>query len=122
VDRDMARIGYDDPTETTQLVPSVMLPLARLVERSWRTGRLGDAELDIASTCRALAALSPAGPVRCKPMEGHAFYCLYPEAYAEAARRSRLPPSTMVIGIRSIGMGLAAMVAAALGGDGFVTL
>ena len=53
--------------------------------------------------------------VTCKQAEGFAFYALYPEAYALAARRSGLGPNTLVIGLRSIGTGLAAMVAAALG-------
>lgn len=46
--------------------------------------------------------------------EGFAFYALYPEAYADAARRLKLNGPPRVIGIRSIGTTLAAIVAAAL--------
>ena len=47
--------------------------------------------------------------------EGYAFYAVYPEAYLEAARRLSLTAVPRVIGIRSIGTSLAAIVAAALG-------
>jgi hypothetical protein len=47
--------------------------------------------------------------------EGFAFYAVYPEAYVEAARRLRLVGLPCVIGIRSIGTTLGAVVAAALG-------
>ena len=46
--------------------------------------------------------------------EGFAFYAVYPEAYAEAARRLTLAGIPRVIGIRSIGTSLAAIVAEAL--------
>jgi len=46
--------------------------------------------------------------------EGFAFYAVYPEAYADAARRLQLNGRPRVIGIRSIGTTLAAVVAAAL--------
>ncbi len=49
--------------------------------------------------------------------EGYAFYGLYPEAYVDAARcfiAERAPRSVCVIGIRSIGASLSAVVAGAL--------
>lgn len=49
--------------------------------------------------------------------EGFAFYGLFPQTYAEAARRfhrEQRPESVTVIGIRSIGTTLSAVVAAAL--------
>ena len=50
-----------------------------------------------------------------KEPEGYAFYAVYPEMYAMAARA--LPPSAkrLVIGIRSIGTSLGAAVARACG-------
>lgn len=54
--------------------------------------------------------------------EGYAFYSLYPEAYAEAARRVRLLGEPRVIGIRSIGASLGAIVAAAVGANEFLTV
>ena len=62
-----------------------------------------------------LERLAGSGTVRFRQPEGYAFYAVYPESYAEAACGSGLPASTVVIGIRSIGTGLAAMVSAALG-------
>ncbi len=49
--------------------------------------------------------------------EGFAFYAVYPEAYIEAARKLRLERQPRVIGIRSIGTTLGAIVAAALGAE-----
>jgi hypothetical protein len=54
--------------------------------------------------------------IEARRAEGYAFYALYPEAYLAAARRA--PPGPRhVIGIRSIGIGLAALVAAATRAD-----
>ncbi len=56
--------------------------------------------------------------------EGFAFYGLYPEAYLEAARRFAhecSPREVCVIGIRSIGAALSAVVAGALQQAGCVT-
>ena len=52
--------------------------------------------------------------IECKRAEGYAFYALYPELYLAAARATRRQ-STRVIGIRSIGVGLAALVAVGTG-------
>lgn len=61
-------------------------------------------------------------PVTIKLPEGFAFYGLYPEAYAEAAlrwRRDHAEARTCgVVGVRSIGTTLSAVVAAALRGAG----
>ena len=46
--------------------------------------------------------------------EGFAFYAVYPDAYVEAARKLRLVGEPRVIGIRSIGTTVGAVVAAAL--------
>jgi hypothetical protein len=54
--------------------------------------------------------------------EGYAFYALRPEAYGLAARRLQLTGPPRVIGLRSIGTGLACMVAAALGAPPPLTL
>ncbi|HEY0780538.1 MAG TPA: hypothetical protein VGD56_21455, partial [Gemmatirosa sp.] len=53
--------------------------------------------------------------------EGYAYYGLYPETYAAAARQfaARVgPPRALVVGIRGIGAGLAAVVADTLGRRG----
>lgn len=54
--------------------------------------------------------------------EGYAFYALYPEAYLDAARRLTLRAPPRVIGIRSIGTSLGAIVAAALDAPAPVTV
>src|SRR5207253_11092270 len=54
--------------------------------------------------------------------EGYAFYALYPEAYSAAASALDGVGPIKVVGIRSIGTGLAAMVAARLGGELPVTV
>lgn len=54
--------------------------------------------------------------------EGYAFYTLYPEAYAAAARQFGPAPDALVIGLRSIGASLAPVVAAQLGASHFHTL
>lgn len=60
--------------------------------------------------------------IRVRLPEGHAFYGLYPEAYALAARQLRLTGPVKVIGLRSIGTGLAAIVATTLCAPPPVTL
>ncbi|GGC78604.1 hypothetical protein GCM10010994_40980 [Chelatococcus reniformis] len=64
------------------------------------------------SAMRQLAAMPLPGAVACRRQEGFAFYAVYPEAYVAAARRLGECPGA-VIGIRSIGIGLAAIVSAA---------
>jgi hypothetical protein len=60
--------------------------------------------------------------VELREPEGFAFYALYPEAYADAARRLRLEGRPRVIGVRSIGTSLGAVVAAALDAPAPVTV
>jgi hypothetical protein len=54
--------------------------------------------------------------------EGFAFYAVYPEGYVAAARRLRLTGPPRVIGIRSIGTTLGAIVAATLGAPPAITV
>ncbi len=101
--------GCDGWTPPATMLATVVQQLASAVDTSWT------------SDFRAIAPL-PAIPRRLvlpdrlmlRQPEGYAYYALYPEAYAEAARRLVLTGPPRVIGIRSIGTGLAAMVAAAL--------
>ena len=89
-------------------------------------GQSGFARLDPPpeAELRALAAAPLADAVRTKRAEGFALYSLYPESYLEAAAAVSLPagPPIRVIGIRSIGAPLAALVAVALGAPPPVTL
>jgi hypothetical protein len=104
--------GRDRPDMVPAATMDALMSLAASVVASWHSG----------FSSSALPALVPswAGPrreLRARATEGYSFYALYPESYAEAALRSGLPPQTRVIGIRSIGTGLSAIVAAALGAE-----
>ncbi|MGA0604795.1 hypothetical protein ACO2Q0_02240 [Phenylobacterium sp. VNQ135] len=63
----------------------------------------------------------PSGLIVKEP-EGYAFYAVHPEAYAAAARQVAWPSPPLVIGLRSIGLGLAAAVAEAAGAQAMVSL
>ncbi len=76
---------------------------------------------------RDIGALPPPPEMRLEEVElrlpeGFAFYAVYPEAYVSAARRLRLSGPPRVIGIRSIGTTLGAVVAAALGAPPALTV
>lgn len=109
-DASFAAARIDRRTPAAETVAEVVLDLARAVCRSWDSGfrRIG-----------GLPRLQPSPEWPCevelRVPEGFAFYALYPEAFAEAARRLQLGGSARVIGIRSIGTSLGAIVAAALG-------
>jgi len=65
----------------------------------------------------ALRSLDLPEQVSIRTSEGYAYYSLFPETYAESARRfvrETAPQRVCVIGIRSIGTSLSAIVAAAL--------
>jgi len=106
--------GVDGPDPASEAAMALTSALARAVLASWRSGFA--VAPDLAPACALLNAL-PALPlpptVTTKVGEGYAFYALYPEAHAEAAAALGPEPTT-VVGLRSIGTSLAAMVAAAL--------
>ena len=110
--------GQDGRTPAQDAAMGFLLDLAGLVRLSWDSGFRRIAPL------RAAAALRGArlpDRIRVKRPEGYTFYTLYPEAYREAAR-GLAPERLRVVGLRSIGTGLAAMVAAAAGAPAPVTL
>jgi hypothetical protein len=111
LDKSFRRTGSDDDGPLQHAGTSLLRVLADAIAISW--------DSDFASyTCQgwgeSLALLSAEGSIRTKQAEGYGFYALYPEAYLVAARRSGMGSRTTVIGIRSIGVGLAAMVASGL--------
>ena len=99
----------DEKAVSVDAIGGFLRELGAAVCLSWDSGY---------SQVGKLPALHVAGPlptqVDLRLPEGFAFYALYPEAYIEAARRLRLDGPAEVIGIRSIGTALAAVVAAAL--------
>lgn len=82
--------------------------LAGCVVRSW------DSRFDAIGELPAAPAAALPGRVEIRVPEGFAFYAVYPEGYIEAARKLRLVGAPRVIGIRSIGTTLGAIVAATL--------
>jgi hypothetical protein len=112
-DQSFAETGRDESAVEAAPAMGALMRLARAVVASWRSGFADSSVPDLG---RGELAAVPCGThLGIRRAEGYAFYALYPESYVEAALRSGLPATTRVIGIRSIGAGLGALVAAALG-------
>ncbi|HEV7254296.1 MAG TPA: hypothetical protein VGN97_14525 [Mesorhizobium sp.] len=113
-DREFELFGFDALSPAQSAGARLLLALAQALDRSWTSGF--SAGVPLASELPSLLdTLSGGEPVRAKHAEGFSIYALYPETYLAAARASGLGPGTTVIGIRSIGSALGALVAAALG-------
>lgn len=115
-----ARGDVDGPSEAADRAMDLTLALARCVAASWNgafaaAGTLPFAEVD------ALQAVAPPSDLTIRQPEGYAHYCVYPEAYLEAARALG-GREVRVIGLRSIGTSLAAIVAAAANTASVVTV
>lgn len=109
----------------------LLVAIAEAIDASWSSGqacawmrartcaaRPGErpapgAEVALARLARLAAHRWPE-VIEARRAEGYAFYALYPEAYLAAAHMAPSGPRR-VIGIRSIGAGLAALIAAATG-------
>ncbi len=120
-DARFAVTGRDARSGAGDAAMALLMRLAHAVRSSWESGfawlgRRLEEEL------RTLAAAPFPAEVRTKRAEGFALYSLYPEAYLRAALASGLGPRTRVIGIRSVGAPLAALVAAAIGAPTPVTV
>jgi hypothetical protein len=107
-DTEYAQRGHDDLLAAQTQTMAALRELARVIDESWRSGFARQEAVDVAfPDLRGTLPLT----VTLRRCEGYAFYGLYPETYLEAARD--LPQGCIVIGLRSIGTGLAALVAAA---------
>ncbi|WP_336488764.1 hypothetical protein [Methylobacterium nigriterrae] len=104
--------GHDAPSRAQDAATGLLMALARSVWDSWRTGFR---ETPGAPDLAVLAATMLPDRITTRWAEGFAFYALYPESYAVAAARAGLSATTRIVGIRSIGAPLGAMVAAGLG-------
>lgn len=105
-----ARGGRDERSPEADAAMALVCALAACVVTSWRNGFAADTR----GPAEALAALRAAPlpeEITVKTPEGFAFYALYPEAYAEAGH-ALAGRDLQVIGLRSIGTTLAAMVSA----------
>jgi hypothetical protein len=111
-DAELAARGCDARGATSDAAMAVLVALAKEISASWNGERTAPRiALDTLLT-RALP-----DTVDLRRAEGYAFYAVYPEAYLVAARTAVAtdPGPRRVIGIRSIGTGLAAMVGHATG-------
>jgi hypothetical protein len=117
-DAEFEERGFDGCSPAQTAAMDLLLAFAQAIDRSWRS-RFADG-LPVAG--EGLDAIDQRRSIRIRQAEGYAFYALYPESYLEAARRSGLNRRTGVIGIRSIGAGLAALVAAVLDAPPPITL
>ncbi len=118
-DAAMAARGGDGPTPEQDTAVVLVQHLAAALLASWRAlgdqapGPLLDA-LAIRTALDALDGLPLPAEASLKTAEGYAFYALYPEAYADAAEQLGGGREVTVIGVRSIGLGLAAVVASVM--------
>jgi hypothetical protein len=112
--------GFDTLCEIHEAGMDCVTLLAGAVVESWRSGF--EQGWPPEAFFEKLLSFDPSRTIRTKQAEGYAFYALYPESYLEAARAAGLGPETQVIGIRSIGTGLSALVAAAIGSPSPLTL
>jgi hypothetical protein len=113
--------GRDAHEGATARLTGLLARLAEAVWASWRSGFGVGALPSRDAIARACAELRP-DPLEIRLPEGFAFYAVYPEAYAASAAASGLSSRATVIGLRSIGTSLGAMVAAGLGAADLVTV
>lgn len=113
-DADFAARGHDARSHAQDAGMALVMELAEAVRVSWDSDFEAPARLPLADL-QELSRLELPATIRVKLPEGYAFYALYPEAYLEAAKALDPSEPTRVIGIRSIGAGLAALVAARTG-------
>ena len=118
-DAEAEQRGHDELSEAQAALLDALRLLAIGIDRSWQSGfeHQPPANPDIWPRLHHLPWPEKVTVRRC---EGYAFYGLYPESYLEAARS--LPPDTVMVGLRSIGTGLAALAAAAAGPAMIVTV
>ena len=111
-------VGQDSPSAQDEAAMGLVMRLAAALRQSWDSGfrSLPSLELPVTLLGPLPESIAP------KRAEGFAFYALYPEAYLAAAAASGLGPQTRVIGLRSIGLPLAALVATQLGAAPPLTL
>jgi hypothetical protein len=119
-DADFSARGADARTATNEAAMRLLIALARAIGRSWASGfrELGESPLALLQALRTAALPQE---IRISLPEGYAFYALYPEAYVEAAKALAGRP-LKIVGLRSIGTGLAAAVAAGAGQGDAVTV
>jgi hypothetical protein len=104
-DRASEATGADGPDRDAEVALAAARAAGRAVVASWRS-RLAEQP----TPALRLDGIADAS-LTLREGEGYAFYALYPELYLQAA--AGVPPGALLVGLRSIGAGLAALVAAA---------
>jgi hypothetical protein len=108
----------DDATALTSALRRLVVRLAAGCVGSWAgSGFPAGFSMSLLNTLDELRSVSIGGSVALSVPEGFAYYGLFPETYGAAARtlrRAILPEAALVVGIRSIGTTLSAVVAATL--------
>lgn len=112
LDADFAQGHRDELGPRSTACLTLPWVVARALRGSYENGFQGGSVSEEALD--ALERLELPERVTLKVPEGYAYYALYPELYLEAARAARSSQPPLVVGIRSIGTGLACVVAAAL--------
>jgi len=121
IDAEFEQRGYDDFSPVQEASANLLLVLAKKLAASAWSGYAASGP-PVALELMALALQPAPDRVAVKTPEGYAFYAVYPEAYLKAAIEHRWESPPLVIGLRSIGTGLAALVAAAANARTFYTV
>lgn len=95
---------------TEAMMDAALQQLAGALSCSWMTGATPP-PMKTMRAIEGLARLPLPESIETKDAEGYAYYAVYPESYAVAAR-ALLGAFPTVIGLRSIGLGLGAIIAA----------
>jgi hypothetical protein len=120
-DADFERHGFDDRSAAQDAAMGLLLALARKLAASLGSGFVA-AGPPVAPELMALALTKLPETITTRTPEGYAFYAVYPEAYLKAAAGHPWGAPPLVIGLRSVGTGLAALVAAVTGARTVLTL
>jgi hypothetical protein len=120
-DAEFVARGCDDVSATQDAAIALLTALGRKVAASAWSGfsNLGP---PTSAELMALAVSPLPEEVEVSTPEGYAFYAVFPEAYLKAAAEAAWTSPPFVIGIRSIGAGLAPLVAAVSNGVGVATV
>lgn len=120
-DAAFARAGCDDDEPVAEAALAAARAVAEALWAAWEGEPWGGLVERARAAVAGVAARAQPGPVAVRVPEGYAHYAVYPEAYGEAARALR-GAAPFVLGLRSIGTSLAAVVAAAAGAGGLATV
>lgn len=113
-DAEFAKTGFDRISPAQEAAMAVLVRLAEAIRASWESG-FAEPLAFHNDALDALIGQPLPEIVELRSPEGYAFYAVFPESYLKAASGLDRSRPTKVIGIRSIGTGLAALVSAEVG-------